>query len=85
MAEVTRVPLKPLSKGSLLMLLVGIRVAVVWIAGAIALGLGAVVAAMIHPILSGVVMVFGMIALVLLIPAYVLYPSVHHFADRGLN
>lgn len=48
-----------------LMLLVGIRVVVLWIAGAMTLVLASVISALIHPVLSGVVMVFGMIALIL--------------------
>lgn len=47
-----------------LMLLVGIRLVVLWIVGGIGLTLGAVVAALVHPVLSGVLMVFGIFVLV---------------------
>ena len=48
-----------------LMLLVGIRIAVLWIAGAVGLTLGAVAAGLVHPVLSGLLMVLGLFALIL--------------------
>ena len=48
-----------------LMLLVGIRLAVLWIAGGIGLTLGAVVAGLVHPVISGLFLVIGLLALVL--------------------
>ena len=49
----------------ILMLLVGVRLVVLWIAGGVGLTLGAVVAGLVHPVISGLLMVFGMLALFL--------------------
>ena len=48
-----------------LMLLVGIRLVVLWIAGTVTVVIGAVVGAFVHPVVSGLLMVFGLVGLLL--------------------
>ena len=48
-----------------LMLIVGIRIAVLWIAGGVGLTVGGVAAGFVHPILSGLLFVVGLFGLIL--------------------
>ena len=49
-----------------LMLLVGIRFVVLWIAGTVTVVIGAVGGALLHPLLAGLLMIFGLLAVVLI-------------------